>query len=743
MIPATQTLKDAIASPARQPVLQITLTLGSEDFEFTTIPDQNLNMITAYSLQRTPQEQAIRASQISGTIAAQCNFTLQGWQATVDGGFLSSDQLSVYKAGFDALRDNDYGIDAKVAVRQGYVTSAGVETVQVFVGFVDKIDVSDEGAISFLCLDFAGRLQGDATLPAFLSGSEAANESIRPQIVAEHLLRSGGFYLTPPARPGCVLSIPSLFAEVGQITTPVYTSTTASWSRHWRAQKVGNYFQSAASYTMTEPFAPRVGTVIAVEFWASNNIFGLNNGISIGGCLTIGNDSAGYIRFNGNRTAYNAGGRFSEGAGNGHFYIEVTYVATGIEWYFRRDSAVGDYEYSGSIAANDFYVTSDPDAADKVVWVWDEIYSAGIIFEGLSVTLGDSLSFSRVTNANWVPNFETSIVADESLGRLAYMPQLTGSTWSLLQEMSGSSGGCVRWTEQGVFEWLDRSATSSRTYSAPIQTLSDDRALVTSGYSYDSSSRRSDVTVKVSRSALQEKRKGIDPPSWTCPDVVVVKANSTQTILLSPDVTFTHVLQMEYRFTDAGLVGDPAAWWSDQHQSPWSVRAVAHVLTSGELQLVVNNWSSVDLAFWDPVSGEPYLQVWGTILTGTDQYEARTFGASARSKQPLLLEASQWQQVSVEAIAQAEAIAAEAALPAIVFSQQQAVGDPTRTVGDVIDLQASTLMDDPVPCIIIGKDAGIAEDTLTVVPCYPPTGWVLGVTGRSELGTTPTTVLVA
>lgn len=262
MIPATQTLKDAIASPSRKPVLQITLTLGGTDYEFTSIPDQSLNMITGYSLQRTPQDQVIRASQISGTIAAQCNFTLQGWQATVDGGFLSSDDLSIYKAGFDALRDNDYGIDAKVAVRQGFVTTAGVETVQVFVGFVDKIDVSDDGAISFLCLDGAGRMQGEATLPAAAPGPTAVEQ------VVELLLRAGGHYRTPPPIGNCVLSLPSNLPEIGSHAIGAHRTVARdgkSWSYAptWSVPTVAFYFEP--KYRMTKTLNPVPGDVVIIE----------------------------------------------------------------------------------------------------------------------------------------------------------------------------------------------------------------------------------------------------------------------------------------------------------------------------------------------------------------------------------------------------------------------------------------------------------------------------------------------
>lgn len=743
-ISVSSTLAAAITSPARQPVLQVTLTLGGTDYTFQSTTDQD--MITGYNLQRTPQEQVIRASQISGTIAAQCNFTLQGWQATVDGGFLSSSDLSIYKAGFSALRDNDYGIDAPVVVRQGFVTTAGVETVQVFTGYVDRFNVNSDGSVSFSCLDFAGRLQGATAVPAavgvsVVSGSSATSgpaaylAPLPVGPVIEYLLRKGGFYLYPPALGNCVLATHSYVPDIGRLDALTGSMNYRSDTTKWKGSAYG---QKGSVFQMTQPYTPFVGQTIIVEAR-----FGVTSSIDreflrIGDLVISRQATTNFMVLTVGATSIVTNAvlptpPWPSDPGWNYYYFEISHTATGTSWFVQRDTATWSGTSSTSLAVQDGSTVAIP----------------GIPYEGLSIRFETTGQFTRVVRDTWLPNFTLTwrVSTTYRAGSIPVIPETKGSAWALLGEIAAAFGARFRWTEAGAFEWMSRDILQGLRTVGGGRQYDGSRALMASGFSYEGASRIGSVKATWRDPSINTSTP--TEPAWAATDVITAPA-SARTVLtfqttnpivrIDPPVagySFPGTSRSRYTAVPAYQVGDPAA-----ADVTANVKITATPTPGGFTATIVNRWNQ-DIALWDPVTLAPAFYIIGTEVVGSDVVVNHTFDGSAKSTETFEVPDSPWRLDRAAALQEAELIAADGALPALVLSSQQVVSDLRTTVTDVVLIQDPNLMDAPVPCIVIGKDSDLTEDTLTVVPCYPPTGWVLGVTGRSELAATPTTILVA
>lgn len=730
MIPATQTLKDAIASPGRKPVLQITLTLGGADYVFET--GTGLDMITGYSLQRTPQDQVIRASQISGTIAAQCNFTLQGWQATVDGGFLSSSDLSIYKAGFDALRDNDYGIDAGVTVRQGYVTTAGVETVQVFVGYVDRIAFGDEGQVSFTCLDNAKKMQAtgaNAVIPL----------KVHPEAFVEDLLRQAGFYRTPEPLPGTVFWMPNAVVVIGDPakwfgppTRTLRFAADGELPANWTSTMARGGPNGSIYYQAPGPSDVAMGTigttsvVEAAHIWApdpDNFMMGSDAGmiITAGMLLTAGDPSL-YIGPRGN---FVDTGVDLPSDQNAHYLMfDVSLVsASTFNWYLNLDG--NEYQGSGSYSRSG--------------WYWGINVLGDNYVEGFSVRVVKTDGYVRQPRPDWTPPFEA--VWRGSAPLLLPAVAKTGKIIDLINEIADGVGARWRWTEDGTFLWENAPEIRDSLFDNAVAGVDDTRALLSSGYSYDGASKMASVSMGYQVRKYVSRTFTTDDPIWSSDDGLTLAANSKETLRVTTTDPIAETTDVWWTAVKAEQAGDPSAVVLDRY----SATAYLSVSKVGlnELTIVVGNLLPYPITFWDPTGSRPPLAVYA-LAYGVEE-ERRTFMQGGQGAiESISLPESVWVQDKDATQARTDAIAAEASLPAIVFDQLRTVGDPTRTVGDVINLQAAGLMDAPIPCVIIGKDNDLDEDTLTVVPCYPPTGWVLGAEGRSEIGndTTDTTAIL-
>ena len=153
--------------------------------------------------------------------------------------------------------------------------------------------------------------------------------------------------------------------------------------------------------------------------------------------------------------------------------------------------------------------------------------------------------------------------------------------------------------------------------------------------------------------------------------------------------------------------------------------------------------------------GSPTLELWGQPITtvSTDVDAGGTGLASTgvaealwqpsidlRGEQLLDVAASPWRQNADDSYALALDLLSLLHRPVPVLEQVEIAGDPTIQLGDRVVLSDphGTGLDDPAIVVAIDEtvsDSGYSQ-SLTVRLVAPPGGWILGYSGRSELGET-------
>lgn len=744
-------------SAIREPVSQVLLWLDGENAAPTDITD----LAADWSVNRTPEDSAEQASLFSGTISAQATVVLDKQSTTVpDAEQLLSREFSPYVDGtLGQLRIHSYGLRMKVQVLYGFDA-----LTPVFTGRVSSVDVSDGGVVTLTCSDFARDLLGQTTLPTAV----VADPKLDPYTLAEFLLRSGGFYLTPPTvENGCLLSVPNLLPEVGHLadTSQGYPIKPNSYDAPASVHNMHAYLWGSSSrhhlrYEMDSPITQEPGTTLIVEGWfefhssdedrpwdliafcdrAESNISYYDHGVLLGTtsskrlCLVVPDGSEGHrvITLGTFPTAFDDplfGSVFP------YLLVEITFGQSGdISWWAQ---AGDDPPATGSATGVSFYNTEHNSA-----WF-------GTRFQGASVRQLPTAQYIRQSNKDWQPNFDVDLHYSLSTTRVPIngisekpsihcVPAVTGSAWSIIQDISSSIGGWCGWSPSGEFEWWGRDERDAVRFGSggPIQDHT--RELIHSGYSFDDSSLRSAVTIDYTDYVTSESTES--NPLWSATETLTVPANTTKTFDIdTPGRLPTKFQPFAYpNFVVWNLWSEMTAVYAYQVGDPAAAEVAGYrmaVTARGEgFTLTITNGGPQEIAFWNPSTGQPHLVIHGSYVTAIKS--THTARASLKSREVLPLPASPWRQTPNIAKRICEAVAAEVAQPAMVFGEQRIVSDPDLIIGQNVRIQAPDVMDEQVSAQVVGINYGRDEYSLTVRACYPPTGWVLGIYGRSEIGST-------
>jgi hypothetical protein len=107
---------------------------------------------------------------------------------------------------------------------------------------------------------------------------------------------------------------------------------------------------------------------------------------------------------------------------------------------------------------------------------------------------------------------------------------------------------------------------------------------------------------------------------------------------------------------------------------------------------------------------------------------------------------SPWRQDAVITNLLVSSLSSDVVLSVPVFDQVTIAADPRLQLGDVVTVIAEPVMDSPALAMIVGitdhADPGSSyTQDLLLRAVGPPSGWLLGVPGRSELGTSTLLVI--
>lgn len=722
----TPTLWAAINSSDREPVTTLRVWENGDDQP----PSDWSDMLVDWTISRTPDDTPEQVSRMAGSIAAQLDLTI-GRVGPVwpdgSGDRLSRD-YSPYVGRATGWRDRDYGVGVKVELRTGFRTSAGVEDLPVFFGRVDVSGVSDSGLLTLRCLDYCADLQADADIPPLVVADGSPDLPV--YAVVEWLLRKGGFYRVYPTLPDAVLSVPALIPVVGQVAAPVLTGGSGA-SGGWTRYPAPSYQNT---YLATDSYAPRAGMRIAVEgrFRSTTNagIYDLvaiaSEGTGQAG-LRVWIDTTGAVRIGWLDKSVSIGtgsGAWPSDTAWHYLYVDVTHTATGTDWYVRIDSTTRSGSTSTSLKA-----------ADNGSW---QISLGGLVHEGVSVSY--QAPTTRTLRDTWTPTYQTDLLGT-SPGIRAIPRGQTGTVLDLIRSIATGTGAVFRWQEDGVWRWQERASWMERRLSATVGDADETRVLIKGGFSYDGKSRRSEVTIDYA--TYRPQRSTATAPVWSASDVIIVPAMRTTTMDFDTEQPIIGLLPVvrtslltasnsTIQTVPAYQVGDPAA----QNAAGIAMRLMP---TATGFRAIIRNSAAQDIAFWDPTTGNPAFAVQGWTVVGGEP-QIYTAKGSPRSREALTVPSSPWRQKRTEAAAMCDAIAAETSLPAVVFDSQEVVSNYAWTVDDVIRIRAPEAMVNLENAQIIGQSGNATRQTYTVRACWPPTGWVLGVNGRSNLDASTTLV---
>lgn len=712
--PMSPTLAAAVASPDRVPVSRLYLWLDGD----SGTGQEMTHLQVDWKIERTPDDTPEQVSRFAGSIAASASITI-AWLGPAfpgDGRAMTRD-LAAYVGTRTGVRDRDFGIGMKVRLDTGFQTSAGPETIRRFIGRVDTINVADDSSLTLGCLDYSADLQTTVSLPPAAVADNSPG--IPTYMVAELLLRTGGFHRTPPPLSDCVLSVPSLLPEIGEVAAPLQAEPNP-------APNLGAYPAPSYdnTYSATASLAQVTGGHVIIEgFFRTANIAATRTLVKIGGTtgggITLTHTSANALRLAtmADTTIGQSAASVLPSDGGWHYLCIDWYVGFKID--FRIDNT------TRTVGAG-LFPGVDVDTPQVTI--------GGLVHEGVSIRyVPPGLGDVQVWRNTWVPNYGVDYRGVSPTIRAIPRGQ-QGTVLELLRGIATATGAVFRWREDGAWRWEERTSWVERRVAATVADHDHTRTLLSSGYSYNGASRRSEVTVDWTEYTLT--RSTLTAPAWEATDVITVGPQRTDILDFETDQPILGLLPIirssvqtagssVIQTVPAYQVGDPAA------QIVTGVRTRILPTATG-FRAVITNTGAQAIAFWDPATGGPAFRVRGWTVTGGDP-RRYTQKSSPRSLESLVLPESPWRQDRRDAVAMCQQIAAETALPAVIFEQQRVVSDPSETVDDVVRLWSPDIMNGLVPAQIVGMTETDVELTLTVRACYPPVGLVLGVAGRNTI----------
>jgi hypothetical protein len=192
-----------------------------------------------------------------------------------------------------------------------------------------------------------------------------------------------------------------------------------------------------------------------------------------------------------------------------------------------------------------------------------------------------------------------------------------------------------------------------------------------------------------------------------------------------------------------GCGRSPRRRWATLPQSghPGSVAGIRPTATGFSLRIL--NRNSYPIALWNPTAGiipqGPALIIHGTKIVTSDPITVSQV-SNPTAPDDLQLDDNPWRQDYTSTARLVANTAADTFSVVPVIQNITVPGDPRLQLGDVILLKVPEIPNGAL-CVVTNINQGMTSDggypmTLGIRPVGPPTGWIMGVAGRSEMGVT-------
>jgi hypothetical protein len=644
-------------------------------------------------------------------------------------------------------------------------TDDGVSAVRRFTGTVRSITTQARDRTVTVVGTDTSDVKVGAELPVVVADELIDGEDVRPglnaQWVVDYLLRQAGVYASPPPRATAVLSATlhgSMYPEVGGHGTSaaltrayatvsgVRTAPSFSQGQFGLAPDAGAY----ADYVLLSDLdtGSSANTQFLIEFWVkapaswtASTVFSLLDSGVTDEELDVSFTAAGQVQVTYYRvvpTGVTIAGPTIPADSAWHYlglYVEFT-SATAYRVTFNRDGTVTG-PTSGVIAS-----ALNPSLTAA------RITGTGPRIEALQV---DKKPAVLTWNSGWTPR----AVLNPSLLELRATPIVdsAANAWDILREIAGAEMAMVGRLEDGTFVYRNRRwwpSTVARTVTT------DDLLALAITETTDSVVNR----VRVPYSPLTLQPSAV---IWQAAEKIIVPAFSTKRV----EATFeSTVLGLPSSLSVLPL-GGGVSGYRGSVQADGSGGAVTNLsitvtpvgTTGARLTIFNPNWFPTWLvspagAGYPPDSdGQPTLVLAGRAIseaTASDTGNSSSTASAAEASNAasitdegerlLELGATQWRQNVEDAAAVAQDLLADLYEGRPELSEVTIRADPRLQLGDLVVVvdTAGLRLSEPgwVTDIRETWSPGGATMAIRVRLVASPGQWILGYSGRSELGST-------
>lgn len=687
---------------------------------------------------------------------------------------------------------------AKIVIEQG-LRLRGVVTPETYVictAYVDNAVVNRAtGVVTLNLLDFRPKLSAVPALQMMLGrtlfyGSRFGLTSLT---FIEQILAANGIYAAPQPRPGGTVAYyaslhGTLWPQVGGPFKDTTYATRGPWPSQaaqdeplWEPGQFAGQVPSAFTYIQQLPVSVPLAnsSTILMEGYVKTAVGGAQNLAHVAvtdgvGGIEQGTNSSGIIigqNSLGEPQVQSWGNRSGSATVTGLF---ATLAGFGAKWYkitVRIDWTAATNTFTTDIWIDDVHVMTAGGAPTtgvfggnaNFIWITDSWSSgnlSGLPMECWQVTFGE-------IGAIPAPVFTPTAFLDASLNKLTATPQIgdVSDAWGLLQTICDAEFAVAGFDEDLLFRFKNRYNYPD----VPGATITSLRQIKDLTFEVNEANRARAVSASVSPLAPQPVAV-----MWQATEAIAVPARGSVTTFatLTGNTVFVPL-------TTANLPNgiDPATGngINNSYRANTKIDGTGANLTN--LTFVVTQLSSttvkiiasnpgnaiaflvsgstfVDLsagtaAFW--VIGTPVNP--GPDLTAQNQTSVTVSSVYGSGLPALPLPDTAWRQDSPTVVGLCEDTLADYVVPLPVLTQFDIVGDSSLQLGDRVALSEQGILavsgnGTTYPPAVLADDLFISGIHPTASPDggfveaitgrlnSRPGQWVLGVAGRSELGTT-------
>jgi hypothetical protein len=632
------------------------------------------------------------------------------------------------------------------AVHAPLTIDAGLSNVLVrqFTGLLDDYIQKSDGSFEFVCIDKRSLLRSVASLPPVVT-LPPFNAGLTSEYAIDALLRAArpaqDISTWPARRADCVLAVgfrTSLWPEVGSLDQTYTQPTSLAYTPGAFGSALSG--DAAAHYLTASP----VTGAVFCEWWTTG--------------AGIGSSSAVTVTDN----------------GAGANLIRLTVSATGVvaEWGV---SGIDVWTPSGGVTTGAHHVGFSLSASNVLTTYFDgQTHTVGTV--GPFASMGSVYAFPNgatiealQVSAETAPTFTAftpTAVLDPSLNTLLIVPDMSGDPWQVLQLIATAELGVCGFDEQGVFRFRNRRTIQAQPLT---RTVTSTDALV-------------DLNVQTSAASVANRCQ-VDATPWQFAATsriwqldVVTKVPAHGSITLTPTLD---VLAVE---TDSSVSVLPDGWLGTVHSyyrasgdqygnaEHQGLTFAVTQISSTQLRIVVSNpttsdaWlvspsNYTDLAVGTPVlyiAGRPVLAAstttqdfqWPPLILGSGG-APDTGGAASTDVGEIAVQltGNQWIQDRDTALMLARDVVLDQCIARDTFDNVSIVPDHRIQLTDLVRIidTSATGADEYLYVFAVSTsyDGDSQSQTITARTLGPPGAWLLGIPGRSELGSPGTAYVYA